>query len=195
MKSEHRRLKEAWARRRGQARCGAANRTLLAFAVAVVVLIGLIVWFMHNRPQANAAKLLMVYCAAGLREPMAAVAEEYQKEFGVEVRCSYGASQAELVTLERAQNGDLYLPADESYVQITRQKGLVDAVMPIAVMRPVLAVRKGNPKSIKSLDDLLKSDVKLGQANPDIASPAHPTQIHSQSSPPSARWQLHSPFP
>ena len=97
------------------------------------------------------------------------MADEYQKEFGVEVRCNYGASQAELVTLERAGNGDLYLPADESYVEIARTKGLVDAVMPVAVMRPVLGVRKGNAKGIRSLDDVLKNDVKLGQANPDAA--------------------------
>src|SRR5207245_3345321 len=123
----------------------------------------------EKKGEKTSARPLMVYCAAGLREPMQAVAEQYQKEFGVEMRCNFGASQAELVTLERAGNGDLYLPADESYVELARQKGLVDAVMPIAVMRPVLGVRKGNPKGIKSLDDLLKRDVKLGQANPDAA--------------------------
>jgi len=54
-------------------------------------------------------------------------------------------------------------------VEIARKKGLVDAVMPVAVMRPVLGVRKGNPKGILSLEDVLKKDVKLGQANPDAA--------------------------
>ncbi|HEV8290541.1 MAG TPA: molybdate ABC transporter substrate-binding protein, partial [Tepidisphaeraceae bacterium] len=140
------------------------------FLVSVAVLVGLIALLMHKPAQTSQTRQpLTVYCAAGLREPMQAVADEYQKEFGVEVRCSFGASQAELVTLERAGNGDLYLPADESYVEIARQKGLVDVTMPIAVMRPVLGVRKGNPKGIKSLDDVLKKDVKLGQANPDAA--------------------------
>src|SRR5258706_397273 len=169
---EHRTSKEKpRAGRPCHGRCGAASRTLLAFIVALVGLIGLIVLLMKEKKgeAKGSAQPLMVYCAAGLREPMQAAADEYQKEFGVEVRCSYGASQAELVTLERAGNGDIYLPADESYIEVARQKGLVDAVMPVAVQRPVLGVRKGNPKAIKSLDDVLKNDVKLGQANPDAA--------------------------
>ncbi|HEV8604227.1 MAG TPA: molybdate ABC transporter substrate-binding protein, partial [Tepidisphaeraceae bacterium] len=112
---------------------------------------------------------LMVYCAAGLREPMQAVADEYGKEFGVEVRTSFGASQAELVTLERAGNGDIYLPADESYVEMARGKGLVDVVMPVAVMRPVLGVKRGNSFGVKTLDEVLNSKMKLGQANPEAA--------------------------
>src|SRR5207249_4019363 len=152
-------------------RSGAASRTVLAFIVALAVLVGLIALLMKEKKGQTKgnSQPLMVYCAAGLREPMQGVAEEYQREFGVEVRCNFGASQAELVTLERAGDGDLYLPADESYIDVAKQKGLVDAVMPIAVMRPVLGVKKGNPKTIKSLDDVLKSDVRLGQANPDAA--------------------------
>ena len=36
-------------------------------------------------------------------------------------------------------------------------------------MTPVLAVRPGNPKGLRSLDDLLKDGVRLAQANPDAA--------------------------
>jgi molybdate transport system substrate-binding protein len=168
---EHRTSKGPRAGRPCHERCGAASRTLLAFLVSLAALSGLIVLLMKEKKgeAKGSAQPLMVYCAAGLREPMQAVADEYQKEFGVEVRCSFGASQAELVTLERAGNGDLYLPADESYIEIARKKGLVDAVMPVAVMRPVLGVRKGNPKGVTSLDDVLKKHVKLAQANPDAA--------------------------
>jgi len=156
---------------RERVRHAGINVVLVGFLVSLAVLIGLVALLMREKKGGSAASAqpLMVYCAAGLREPMQAVADEYQKEFGVEVRCSFGASQAELVTLERAGNGDLYLPADESYIEIARGKALVDAVMPVAVMRPVLGVRKGNPKGIKLLDDVLKGDVKLGQANPDAA--------------------------
>src|SRR5213075_2802137 len=102
-----------WYPRRSHGRDARATVVMVAFLVSVVVLIGLIVLMMKEKKgeAKGTGQPLMVYCAAGLREPMAAVAEEYQKEFGVEVRCSYGASQAELVTLERAGNGDLYLPA------------------------------------------------------------------------------------
>src|SRR4029079_4817867 len=36
-------------------------------------------------------------------------------------------------------------------------------------MQPFVAVAKGNPKQIKRLDDLLRDDVRVAQANPDAA--------------------------
>src|SRR5262249_42334934 len=67
------------------------------------------------------------------------------------------------------RRGDLYLPADDSYIQLARAKGLLAETLPLARMKPVLAVAKGNPKKIASLDDLLKPGVRLAQANPDAA--------------------------
>lgn len=34
-------------------------------------------------------------------------------------------------------------------------------------MKPVLVVRKGNPKSIRSIQDLLRPEIKIGQVHPD----------------------------
>ncbi|HYF00232.1 MAG TPA: substrate-binding domain-containing protein, partial [Planctomycetota bacterium] len=42
-------------------------------------------------------------------------------------------------------------------------------VFALARMAPVLAVRKTNPKGIRSVDDLLRPDVKLSLPNPDAA--------------------------
>jgi molybdate transport system substrate-binding protein len=68
-----------------------------------------------------------------------------------------------------AGHADLYLPADESYIQAGRQRGLLAETIPVARMRPVLAVAAGNPKKIASLDDLLRPDVRLAMADPDVA--------------------------
>src|SRR5262249_26961017 len=64
---------------------------------------------------------------------------------------------------------DLYLPADDSYIRLARDKGLLAEVIPLARMHPVVAVAAGNPKKIATLDDLLRPDVRLAQANPDAA--------------------------
>src|SRR5689334_24212887 len=111
------RARRPWYANGRHGRDARATVITVAFLVSLAVLIGLVVLLMRERKgeAKGSSQPLMVYCAAGLREPMQAVADQYQKEFGVEVRCSFGASQAELVTLERAGNGDLYLPADESY--------------------------------------------------------------------------------
>src|SRR5207248_7938823 len=41
--------------------------------------------------------------------------------------------------------------------------------IPLARMHPVLAVAAGNPKKIASLDDLLRDDVRLAQADRNVA--------------------------
>jgi len=41
--------------------------------------------------------------------------------------------------------------------------------MPVAAMHPVIAVPKENPKNVKSIQDLLRSDVRVALGNPDQA--------------------------
>ena len=52
--------------------------------------------------------------------------------------------------------GDLYLPADDSYLKIAKDRKLVSEILPIAKMEVVVAVKKGNPKSIETFEDLLR---------------------------------------
>ena len=101
--------------------------------------------------------------------PVEAVAKAYERDYGVQVQLQFGGSQTLLAGIEVSRRGDLYVPADESYMQVAQSKGLVDEVIPLAQMQPVLAVRKGNPKNLKSLDDLLRKEVRVCQANPDAA--------------------------
>jgi molybdate transport system substrate-binding protein len=138
---------------------------------SVALLAGLILALLwHRDKEAKAGgPPLVVYCAAGVRGPVEIVAREYEKTYGVPVQLQYGGSQTLLANAELVGQGDLYLPADESYLDLARQKKLIAEVIPLAHMEAVLAVRKGNPKKIRSLDDLAREDVKLAQANPDAA--------------------------
>jgi ABC-type molybdate transport system substrate-binding protein len=85
------------------------------------------------------------------------------------VELQYGGSQTLLANAEVSRKGDLYIPADDSYLQAARKKGLAAESLPLARVEPVLAVAKGNPKGIRDLGDLLKPGVKIAQANPDAA--------------------------
>jgi molybdenum ABC transporter molybdate-binding protein len=119
-------------------------------------------------PEENA---LVMYCAAGIKPPVAAMAAQFaEEEFGMPVHLQYGGSGTLLSNLQVAKKGDLYLAADTSYIEIAREKGLVDEAVSVARMHPVIMVQKGNPKGIKSIDDLLKENVTVALANPDAAS-------------------------
>jgi molybdenum ABC transporter molybdate-binding protein len=140
----------------------------LASAVVLAALIGLLYWNPDGGPSTT-QEPLVVYCAAGLRAPVDAVAREYEAAYGVPVQVQYLGSQALLSNIEVTQRGDLYVPADDSYIQIARKKNLIAETIPLAQMTPVLAVPRGNPKGLHSLEDLLHKGVRLAQANPDVA--------------------------
>ena len=70
---------------------------------------------------------LFVYCAAGMRYPMEKVSKDYEEEFGTRIQLQYGGSNTLLSQLEVSQTGDLYLAADDSYISLARDKGLLAA--------------------------------------------------------------------
>lgn len=118
--------------------------------------------------EVNGAKQpIVIYCAASNRGVLEAIREDYEREFGNELQIQYGASQSLLASLEVSRTGDLYLPADDSFLQIARQRKLIDDVFPLADMQAVVAVPKGNPLGIRRLDDLLREDVRFALGNPE----------------------------
>jgi molybdenum ABC transporter molybdate-binding protein len=144
--------------------------SFLASAAVLAALLLVLMWdsiplFRSQKP----AEPLFVYCAAGMKVPMEKIARDYEREYGVPVRLSYEGSQTLLANLEVTKHGDLYLPADDSYLEIARAKGLLDETIPLAEMHAVLGVKAGNQGNFRSLDDAMRDRVKLAQANPDAA--------------------------
>jgi molybdenum ABC transporter molybdate-binding protein len=150
------------------------NRTSLAFLASVVVLAILVAVLAldhrrHEPADGAETKPLVVYVAAGIRQPIEAAAREYEKEYHTTIQFQYAGSGELLAQLEVARRGDLYIPADDSYLKAAQSKNLVDEILPLARMHAVIAVKKGNPKRIASIDDLLKADVKPAIGNPEVA--------------------------
>jgi molybdenum ABC transporter molybdate-binding protein len=132
-------------------------------------LVSLLFWDPFASSSTPGTEALTLHCAAGLKVPVEAAVRDYEKDTGIKVHLQFGGSQSLLSELQVARRGDLYLPADDSYLLVARDKGLVAEFLPLARMRPVLAVPKGNPKKLHSLDDLVREKVKLAQANPGAA--------------------------
>jgi molybdenum ABC transporter molybdate-binding protein len=103
-----------------------------------------------------------------MRYPMDEIAKAYEKEYGVAVQLQYGGSNTLLNQLEVSHTGDLYLAGDDSYTRMAQDKGLAAERLPVAMMRPVIAVRKDNDQ-ISNIDDLLKPGRKVAIGNPDAA--------------------------
>ena len=115
------------------------------------------------------AAALRLYCAASNRAVVEAIRQRYEAECGRRVEIEFGPSQTLLSSIEVSGQGDLYLPADDSYLTLARERGIVRDVVPLASMRLAVCVPKGNPAGITTLRDLMRRDVRLVQAQPDAA--------------------------
>jgi molybdate transport system substrate-binding protein len=113
---------------------------------------------------------LTVYCAAGLKKPVEAIAKQYQAEEGVEVQLQFGGTGTLLSQIRVAKQGDLFIAADDKSLADARKFDAIHEVLPLVQQHPVIAVAAGNPKDIHTLDDLLREDVRVALANPEAAS-------------------------
>jgi molybdenum ABC transporter molybdate-binding protein len=141
----------------------------LAAALALILALALLLVWRPARigPPVPGAPPLLMYCAAGVRVPVEAVARRYQQEYGVEVQLQFGGANTLLTQIEVSKLGDLYLAGEAGYVESAREKGLVREILPVAHMRPVIAVRRGNKKGVHGLPDLMREDVRVALVNPE----------------------------
>jgi len=103
---------------------------------------------------------LVLHCAAGFRKPMVEIARRYEEEFGVPVYLQFGGSGALASQLELA-GGDLFLPADESYLEPMRARGELLASVELTRLTAGLVVVEGNPKNLRTLQDLGREGVRV----------------------------------
>lgn len=133
---------------------------------------------------------LIIYCAGSNKSVLEAIRRDYERDYPTRLQIQYGPSQTLLASLEVSRTGDLYLPADDSYLGLARDRDLLVDQFPLATMNAVVAVPQGNPKRIALLEDLLSSDVRLAQASSEAAAIGKLTR---QALTASGQWdQLHA---
>jgi molybdate transport system substrate-binding protein len=110
----------------------------------------------------SAVNELVLYCGAGIRPPVAELVEAFGREHGVKIAIDYAGSEVLLSKIKLNRRGDLYMPGDKHYVDLAAEKGLILSQKSVCYFVPTILVRKGNPKNISGLEDLLKPGVKLG---------------------------------
>jgi molybdate transport system substrate-binding protein len=109
---------------------------------------------------------LLLFCGAGIRPPVAEVAELFEQEHDVTVQCDYAGSEVLLSRIKLTQ-GDLFMPGDMHYVDVAEQEGLITSKRTVCYFVPVILVQKGNPRNIRSLRDLLRPGIEIGLGDPE----------------------------
>lgn len=156
-------------------RRGWVTRTM-AVMLASVALLVVLVTSLVRQPQSTTKsetnEPLVIYCAASNKSVLEAIRRDYERDYKTPLQIQYGPSQTLLASLEVSGTGDLYLPADDSYLALAHERKLLageSSVFPLAKMQAVVAVAKGNPKQIARLEDLFQVGVRLAQASIEAA--------------------------
>jgi len=105
---------------------------------------------------------LLLYCGAGIRPPADELVRTFEREHGVKIAVDYAGSEVLLSKIKLVRRGDLYMPGDKHYVEQAAQEDMILLHRPVCYWVPTILVRKGNPKNISSLEDLLRPGIKLG---------------------------------
>ena len=93
----------------------------------------------------------------------------FEKKTGIRVLLHFGGSGKMLSEMKLARRGDLYFPGSSDFMDLAKREGLVlpETEKRVAYLVPAINVPAGNPKNIRSLEDLARPGLRIGIARPD----------------------------
>ena len=114
---------------------------------------------------------LLVFAASSLTDPMQQLAEMYEKQTGVRVDLSFGASGRLAQQIIRGAPADVLISAGGQPVDRLEGERLLaeGSRRPLLTNRLVLAVRSGDAGVFSSLEELAETGEMLAIADPDLA--------------------------
>ncbi|MGD9817191.1 MAG: molybdate ABC transporter substrate-binding protein [Desulfomonilaceae bacterium] len=112
---------------------------------------------------------LLVFAGAASKPPTEDAAKAFEAKTGVKVDVVFGGSGYVLSQMILSKKGDIYFPGSSDYMELAKKKGVVfpETERNIVYLVPAINVQKGNPKSIRTLKDLIRPGLKVAIANPE----------------------------
>jgi molybdate transport system substrate-binding protein len=112
---------------------------------------------------------LEVFVGSATKPAIEEAAAAFEKKTGVKVLLHFGGSGKMLSELKLVRRGDLYLPGSSDFMDIAKREKLVvaDTEKRVAYLIPAINVPAGNPRNIRTLEDLTRPGLRIGIARPD----------------------------
>jgi molybdate transport system substrate-binding protein len=105
----------------------------------------------------DSGRAIELYCAMGINQPVRQILADYEKRYRVKVTPIFAGSGELMGHIKASGAADLYLAADKSYNdKLENTVGIaVKEILLIGHQYPVIAVHRGNPHNIKTIDDIV----------------------------------------
>jgi len=139
----------------------------IAAVLLLVVACGLLTGCGQKEEQGESAEL-MVLCGSSFVKPVEKLCAEFTAETGIKTATSVGGSEDHLPHVKLHEKGDLYVTHDP-YLDYTRDANALEDHVHVGFVAPVLVVQEGNPKGIKSIEDLTKPELEVALTDPEFS--------------------------
>jgi molybdate transport system substrate-binding protein len=111
---------------------------------------------------------LILLCGSSFVPPAEQLYSEFKVQTGIEIVRTVGGSEDLLPLIKAGRKGDIFITHDPFLDYVGDANALADHVH-AGFVAPVLAVQKGNPKGIASVEDLTRPGLKVGLTNPEYS--------------------------
>ncbi len=108
---------------------------------------------------------LIILCGNSFISPTEQLIAEFTKETGIEATYTTGGSEDLLPHVKAKKEGDIFISHDP-YLDYAKEAGSYSDHAYVGFVAPVLAVQKGNPKSLSKIEDLANENLKIALSNP-----------------------------
>jgi molybdate transport system substrate-binding protein len=139
-------------------------RCRILFSIAVIIF-SMLCLSAHS----SYSEELLIFAGAASKPPAEEAAKAFEKKTGVKVNINFGGSGFVLSQMTLSKSGDLYFPGSSDFMELAKKKGLVfpETERYVVYLVPAINVQKGNPKGIKTLQDLTAPGIRVAIANPE----------------------------
>jgi len=119
-------------------------------------------------PAPASGKTVVVFAGAAGKPALTELGPMYEAKTGTKVDITFGGSGSVLTQFSQEQYGDLYVPGSDDFMDKAEKKGAVlkEGRTILVYLVPVICVAKGNPKHVRELKDLTRSDLRVVVGQP-----------------------------
>jgi molybdate transport system substrate-binding protein len=138
---------------------------LTVFLVTASALSIVLVTDCGRKPAANRQDELVVLCGNSFVQPAEQLCAEFRAKTGIPLTSTVAGSEDFLPLVKTGQKGDILITHDPYLDYVRDANALADSVQ-VGFVAPVLAVQPGNPKSIRSIQDLAQPGLRVALTDP-----------------------------
>ncbi len=120
-----------------------------------------------KQPHANQRELV-VLCGSSFVNPTEQLCSEFTAKTGIEIVTTVAGSEDFLPLVKAGRKGDILVTHDP-YLEYVSDADALGEYVHVGFVAPVLAVQKGNPKGIESIEDITRPGLKIALTDPEYS--------------------------